>query len=90
MTQIEVPPGVVIDTLRNEIANLNDQRLAAASQVAHLEQVVGGLNEVIEKVLRDLAEAKGTTFDAVLVEYGLTWTSPVSEHDHSHEHDHEH
>ena len=88
MAQIEVPPGVVIDTLRNEIASLNDQRLAAAAQVAHLEKVVGSLNEVVEKALRDLAEAKGTTFDAVLVEYGLTWTNPDQAH--GHEHDHEH
>lgn len=53
---VEVPPQEIIDTLRNEIAQLNDARLALVSQVQFQEKVIEGLTMQIHEYEHRLNE----------------------------------
>jgi hypothetical protein len=39
----EMPPSVLIDTLRTEVARLNDERLSLLSQLTFANTVIGSL-----------------------------------------------
>lgn len=50
---LTVPPEIVIDMLRNEVAQLNDQRIMLISQVEMLKNVVGSLRQHIQSTKTD-------------------------------------
>ena len=45
---LQVPPEIVINELRDEIARLNDDRLSLKSQVAFAENVIAALQHQLE------------------------------------------
>jgi len=47
-TNYEVPPTIIIDTLRNEIARLNDERLSLVSQLSFANTIVAALQYQLE------------------------------------------
>lgn len=53
---IEIPPQVMIDTLRGEIANLNDQRLNLQTQVNWLSTMVQVMKAQIDGVVPHVHE----------------------------------
>jgi len=61
----EVPPQVVIDALRNEIARLNDERVTLAISLQFANQTIEALqqaqNDSVEHTGESLAERDGNT-----------------------------
>lgn len=48
VTGIEVPSNVMIDSLRNEIARLNDQRIQLVTTIEWQNQVIDALKHQID------------------------------------------
>lgn len=61
----EVPPQVVIDALRNEIARLNDERVTLAISLQFANQTIEALQQAqngsVEHTGESLAERDGNT-----------------------------
>jgi hypothetical protein len=45
---IEVPPNIMIDSLRNEVARLNDQRIQFVTTIEWQNQVIEALKHQLE------------------------------------------
>lgn len=45
MDEIEVPPNVVIDTLRNTVAQLNDDNILLRAKLDFANQVIAGYQQ---------------------------------------------
>ena len=48
--QIVVPPEIIINTLRGEVANLNDQRINLSSQLQWLQTIVAAQEEQLRQL----------------------------------------
>lgn len=65
----EVPPVVIINELRDEVARLNDERLSLKSQLTFAENVIAALQHQLEhEAGTDHVHDADETIDAELVE----------------------
>jgi hypothetical protein len=60
---LEVPSNVIIDNLRNEVANLNDQRIQMAATIEWQTQVIEALKHQIEHISGEDHTHEETTQD---------------------------
>lgn len=64
---IEIPAQVIIDRLRAEVANLNDQRVIADAKIDYLTQAVEALSKALNEA-RGAAEADVEAPPAMMVD----------------------
>lgn len=58
---LEIPPTLMIDSMRNEVANLNDQRIKLIATVEWQKQVIDALKHQLDQASNDVTTDEVTT-----------------------------